>query len=289
MVEVELAFDASTVVSLEGDVVATTATLALITPTGAILQSPVVTLPSVATTTAAGTTSTVLTVVSTTGITVGALLLIVSDGVSYFARAAVVDATAKTVSLVEGLPVVVDDGSAVSLVRMTATVTAAGAAAVGGNYRLTWAYDDGTTSKTIGQPAAVVRWLWSQTASAADVRDVVIELGGGQRSNQWCQDVADRVDAKIRGRIAQTGRRPSLYLSSLVFADAARAGIRFELAQRGICLGGQVYEAQRELRFAFDDALEAVVAGLAAYDTSADGQIDATEATLKHFTIQAVR
>jgi hypothetical protein len=289
VVEVELAFDASTVVALEGDVVATTATLALITPAGATLQTPVVTLPSVSTTTASGTTSTVLTLVATTGITVGSLLRIVSDGVAYFARAAVVDSTAKTIALVEGLPVVVDDGSAVALVRMTATVTAPGAAAVGGNYRLAWAYDDGTTSKTLGQPAAVVRWLWTPAAGASDVRDVVIELGGGQRSNQWCQDVADRVDAKIRGRIAQTGRRPSLYLSSVVFAEAARAGIRFELAQRGICLGGQVYEAQRELRFAFDDALEAVVAGLAAYDTTADGQIDAAEAAPNHFSIQAVR
>lgn len=289
VVEVELTADSDTTVFLDGDIVASTATLSLVDPNGSTLQTPVVTLPSVSTTTASGTTATVLTLASVAGISPGDKLIITSDGVAYVVEAAVVDAAAKTVTLTSGLPVVPDEGSPVKSVRMTATVTAPGSSAIGANYRLSWEFDDGETFRTVGQPASVVRWPWTAPCSASDVRDVVAELNGGNRSNQWCQDVADRVDDRIKGAIARTGRRPWLYLASLVFSDVARTGIRLELAQRGICFGQQPYEAQRELRFAFDDSLASVITGLAAYDANGDGQIDSSEATPSHYSIQGVR
>lgn len=291
MTETELIYDASTVVSHwdpEG-IVPSSCTLALVKPDGTTLQTPTVTLPSLSTTAASGSTASSLVLASVTGVIRGDHLAITTAGIKYVVEVATVDGTSKTVTLVTALPVTPTAGDVVKSLKMAATVTSVGSAGIGSNYRLTWAYTDGTSVRQAGVPAAVVRWAWRNPCSAADVREIVAELGGGSRSELWCQDVADRVDDKIRGRILQVKRRPWLYLSSSVFSDAARAGIRYELAQRGICLGGQVYEAQRELRFAFDDQLAQVVTGLAAYDTDADGAISGTEASPLSFTIQGVR
>lgn len=290
MTDIDITYDASTVVTGDVDMgPLTTATLAVVNPSGATIQSPTVTLPSVSTTIAAGTTSTVLTLTAVTGIASGTRLLVVSDGVTYACTAAVVDAVAKTASLVTGLPVTPDTGAPVYGATLTATVTAPGSAAIGGNYRLVWTYSTATTTRTITAPASVVRWPFRAPCTAEDVRDIVTQIGGGARSNAWCADVADTVTRRIRGKLEQTGRRPWLYLSAAVFADAARQGIRYELAQRGIALGGQIYEAQRELRFAAEDTLATVITSLAGYDKNADGTIDADEARPMHFTIQAVR
>lgn len=121
------------------------------------------------------------------------------------------------------------------------------------------------------------------------MRDVAISISPGHRSETWCADVAARVDSRIRAAVSQTGRRPSLFLSSAVFVAAARAGIFYELSMLNICFGGQVYEAQRELRFAFDDALTTVINGLTAYDADADGAISTAEAKPMHYTMQAAR
>ena len=287
MASVELQYDASTPVSLDADRVATSATLAVVAPAGTTLESPTVTLPSVSTTTTSGTTADVLELVSVTGIAPGDRLQVTSDGVAYSCTAARVDAVAKTVTLVTGLQLVPDLTSTVKSTKLTATVAAPGAASVGANWRLVWTYSDGTTAVADSQPAAVVRQRWVSPIGASDVRDVLAELGG-ERSELWCQGVADRVDSAIQATLEGTGRRPWLYLSSAVFTQPALLGIRYELAQRGIAHGGQIYEAQRELRFARDDALAQVVGSLA-YDENQDGALTGDEVVPSFGVIQATR
>lgn len=291
MLERELQYDQSTAVSYEDPdgIVATSASIALIKPDGSTQQAPAVTLPALSTTCAAGSTATVLTLASVTGLARGDKLRVTVAGYDYVVQAALIDATAKTVTLVWALPATPAIGDVVKSLKLVATLAAVGVAGIGGNYRLAWTYSDGTNTRTASEPAAVVRWKWISPIGAADVRELVLELGGGNRSEQWCAGVAARVDDKIRAKLSQTGRRPSLYLSAAVFLDVARQGIRYELAQKGICLGGQVMEAQRELRFAFDDQLAQVVQGLPAYDADADGAITGSEAKPRHFTIQATR
>ena len=284
---IELQYDASTPVVFDADLVATSSTLAVIAPDGTTLASPTVTLPTVSTTVGAGTTATVLTLAAVTSIVPGMVLQVTSDGVVYTCRAAVVDAAAKTVALTVGLPVVPDTGGTVKAVRLSATVTAPGAANIGANWRLRWTYSDGATTLVEGQAAAVVRQRWVSPIAAADVRDVLAEMSTS-RSDQWCADVAERVNDSMRAKVEALGKRPWAYLSPLAFAAPARLGIRYELSQRGIAHGGQIYEAQRELRFAFDDSLASVIGSLA-YDADADGAISAAEARPMFSTIQAVR
>jgi hypothetical protein len=287
MTELELTYDSSSAVSYsdpEG-VVPTSATVTLTKPDGSSVESPVVTKPTLSTTVAAGSTASSLVLAAVTGIVPGNLLRITTAGIVYVVEAKTINGTTKTVALLNPMPVAPTTGDAVKALKMTATLAAVGSTGIGSNYRLTWRYDDGTTYRQAGIPVAVVRWPWTNPCSAQDVREIAAELGAGSWSETRCDDVAARVADKIRGRIQQTGRRPALYLSSEVFADVARAGIRYELAQRGVCLGGQVYEAQRELRFAFDDQLTQVITGLAAYDSDADGKISAAEAKPMAFTI----
>lgn len=287
MATVEIQYDASTPASLAGSVVATTATLAVVAPNGTTLAAPTVTKPATATTIAAGTTATVLTLADVTGISPGTALLVTSDGVAYDCTAAVVDTVARTVALVIGLPVIPDTGAAVATVTMTATVAAPGSANIGPNWRLVWTYDDGGDDIVASQPAAVVRQRWLSPIGAGDVRAILAEMNTA-RSEQWCADLAAMVDAEIRGKVEATGRRPWAYLSPMAFVSAARQGIRYELSRRGIAHGAQIYEAQRELRFAFDDSLSSVIGALA-YDKDADGAISGAEGRPMFSTIQAVR
>lgn len=291
MIEQELAFDSDTQIRCPVDIAVTAATCTLYAPSGAAVQTPPVTLPALSTTVAAGSTATTLILGAVTGLQASSLLRVVDDGATYLATAATVDSATKTVTLRTALPVVPATGAAVTGAELTATVTAPGSAAVGGNYRLVWVATNATETRTISQAALVVRWAFAAPCGAAEVREILADFGAGQanRSNSWCQDVADRVSDKIRGKLAQTGRRPSLYLSPSLFSDIARAGIRAELATRGIALGGQVYEAQRETRFAFDDGLATLIQSLQAYDSNGDGEISTAEAKPKLFTIRMRR
>jgi len=288
MVTVELQYDGSTPVALTCALVPGFATLAVTAPDGVVLESPTVTLPTVATTTTSGTTKTTLELASVTGIAPGDPLQVTSDGVRYACVAAVVDAVAKTVELVDGLQVIPDTGSPVAGTKITATVAAPGASNVGPNWRLSWSYGVlavGEVVDTVG--AAVVRQRWLAPVAGSDVRGILSELGA-KRSAQWCADIAAEVDATLRARVEATGRRPWAFLSPTAFRGAGLAGIRYELSKRNIAWGGQVYEAQRELRFAFDDLLSGVVGSLA-YDDNDDGKIDADEAAGWHGVIQVVR
>lgn len=290
MTELELTFDASTAVShfdVDG-IVPTSATCTLTRSDGTTVSSPAVTLPSLSTTVQAGSTASTLILGSVTGLSRGDHFRVTCDGQDYVVQAMTVAVATKTVGLDAALPVTPTAGDVVKSLKMVATVAAVGLAGIGGNYRLTWSYSDGTNSRQVGYPAAVVRWPWVPVCGPEDVADILADFGTAM-SLQRLQDVADKVNEAIRAKLSQTGRRPSLYLSSLVFQDVARAGIRHELALRGVAHGGQIVESQKETRYAFQDGLSTVVTSLAAYDSNADGKVDGEESRPMHFTIKAVR
>jgi hypothetical protein len=60
------------------------------------------------------------------------------------------------------------------------------------------------------------------------------------------------------------------------------------LAIDGICLGGQVFEAQRESRFAMSDELSRVLTSLAEYDADNTGKTDGNPRPLG-MSVQASR
>jgi len=275
VLDVELYYDGSTRVRhYDGaGLVPTSASLTLRSPSGAAIQTPAVTLPSLSTTVAASTAAT-LTLASVTGLTAGAHLSVVCDGVTYGAEVAKVDGS--VVHLTHALPVVVDTGSPVKALDMVATVTAPGASALGDGLRLEWEYSDGTTTQRQGYAAAVVRWPFQPIVTAQDVRQHMAEVyADSRRSESWCDAIATRANDAIRTAVSGTQRRPWLYLSSASFREAGLAAMRYELALNNICVGGQVYEAQRETRFAFSDALSRVLTSALAYDKDQTGNVQA--------------
>lgn len=292
MLEQELIFDATTAVSHAdaGGIVPTSATVTLYEPDGNAIESPTVTKPTLSTTTAAGTTASSLTLAAVTGILRGDLLKVTSDGIDYVVEVNNVFAATKIVTLMAALPAAPANGSAVKALRMTATFAAVGIAGIKANYRIVWVYTDGTNPRQVGIAASVVRWPWVTPCNDWDVREILTDMKAGTRSDTFCSEVAEKSDQKIRAKILLTMRRPELYVSSQLFADAGRAAIRYELAQRGICFAGQsIYDAQTALRYAFDDQMASVITGLTAYDSNADGKITGLEIKPFGQTIQAVR
>lgn len=289
MVEIELKYDSSTTVShfdAEG-LVPTAATLTVYRPDDTVLATPAVTISAINTTCTSASTATMLVLASVAGVTVGTKLSVSSYGVVYAVTVARIDGSA--VYLQDALPVVPILGDTVKGLAMSATVAAAGSGAIGRNYRLAWVYNNATESRQVTYPASVVRWLWSAPVSGADVRSVLANSYQERKSESFCDRVAQLVNERIRSAVQRTGRRPWLYLSGLVFTEAARQGIRYCLAEEGVYPGGDAISALRELRYAFDDAMTQSLTA-AAYDADADGATEAgvpTQAAL--YTLQAVR
>lgn len=289
MLDVELYYDGSTRVRHYdgGGLVPTSASLTLRSPSGASIQTPAVTLPTLSTTVTAATTL-ALTLASVTGITQGSHLAVVSDGVTYVVEVARIDGS--VVHLTHGLPVSVDVGATAKHLDMLATVTAPGAAQLGDGLRLEWTYSDGTTTERQGYAAAVVRWPWQPIITAQDVRAHMAEVyADGKRSESWCDTMARRANDAILTVIAGTQRRPYLYLSAASFREAGLAAMRYELALSNICLGGQVYEAQRETRFAFTDAMSRVLTSALAYDKDQTGNVSAVTTRGLGPVVQGIR
>lgn len=289
MVEIELKYDSSTTVShfdAEG-LVPTSASCTVYRPDGTTLSTPSVTISAINTHCNASSSETMLDLDSATGVTVGTKLSVLSYGVTYVCTVARLDGL--HAHLQDALPIKPQNNDTVKGIAMTASVAAAGSAAIGGNYRIAWTYANGGTSRQAAYQAAVVRWYWTAPVSGADVRSVLANSYQERKSESFCDRVAQLVNERIRGAVQRTGRRPWLYLSGLVFTEAARQGIRYALAEEGVYPGGDAISALRELRFAFDDAIAQALTA-AAYDSNADGATESgvpTQAAL--YTIQAVR
>ena len=276
--DLELLYDRNQVVThadAEG-LVPTSATLVLRRADSTELQTPAVTLPTVATTIAlTGSTALALVVASAAGLRVGEPLAVTFDGNTYVVTPTRIDGT--TVHLAAALPAVPDAGSSVQTLTMRATLTALGVAELGAGLQLEWRYQDGAGNQGFATAeVAVVRWIWQQPLSSAEVAELLATVYQTTRSEEFCRGIADRVSQKIRNGIEQTGRRPYLYVSPGAFAEVAQVGARWVLADMGIGLVGDLATLVREYRFAFNDELGKVLAGLKGYDKDNDGTSDPT-------------
>ena len=270
--DLELLYDRAQVVGhADPDgLVPTAATVVLRRADGTQLQAPVVTLPTAATTVAAGSTTTEIEVASAAGLTVGQGLALVAEGVTYVVTPTRIDGT--TLHLAAALPAVPPIGATVKALRMTATITAPGIGELGAGLQLEWRYTAGATAGYATVEVAVVRWLWQPALSASDVAEMLATVYQATRSDDFCRGVAERVNTKIRNAIEQTGRRPYLYVGPGAFSEVAQVGARWVLADQGIGLVGDLAGLVREYRFAFNDEMAKAVAGLKGYDADNDGK-----------------
>lgn len=279
MIEQELYFDGSTPLrhADSSGLLPTSATCELVSPAGAAAQSPTVTLPSFSTTTAAGSTATALVLTSVSGLVVGELVRVVSDGVVGVREVTRIDGT--TVHLAQALVAAPDTGSAVAALTCRATITAPGSSAVGADWRIRWTLTDaaGRVERS-AVPAMVVRWPWpSEFPTHRDVQEQLTNLGQRPRDEAFLRMIAQRAGDAVRSEIIASGARPSMWLATEVWRPALIAAIRYELANVGIHLGGDSYTAMRELRFAFGDQVAKTMNAAQARDRNLDGAFDASE------------
>lgn len=285
--DIDLLYDRATTIThadLSG-LVPTAATVVLRDSKGAQVQAPVVTLPTINTHCDGGSTATVLKPHTMTGFKVGQPIAVVSHGETYVVTPARVTAT--TVDLEAGLPQTPDQNDPIYGLTMTASIAALGIGALGSGYQIEWRYQNATEKGYASSEAHCVRWLWQPPISASEIAEMLADVYQINRSEEFCRTVAERVNAKVRNAVEQTGRRPFLYVSPGAFSEVAQVGARWVLADMGVALLGDVATLVREYRFAFNDELEKVIAGLKAYDAGNTGKVEETPHRL--ISIQVTR
>ena len=256
------------------------ATAQLMDRKGGVLASGTVTLPT-ASTTVHSQHTTYFSVNSGTGITSGAHLAITSETVTYVREVLRLESNAHPrVYLRTDVPQTLNSADVVAGLDLNIEF-AATTADFGDGYQIKIvATDAGGSKVTAYLGASVVRWSW-QRCSAEDVADVLAAVYQDERSHVFCNAVAERVNAKIEHALDSTGRRPWLYSgASNLFSEVIQAGIRYVLADHGIAPTGDLVNLLREMRFAFDDSLRVIVAGLREYDTDNDGETQEDQARL---------
>lgn len=231
-----------------------------------------VTLPTdTATVTAA--TPTAITVSGTPPFAAGDLVGVDAGGRRQIAAIARIDGS--VLHLSTALDAAPAASSVVRALRMTATLSAPGAALLGGNHRLVWDLTvSGEAVRYVDAPVAVCRYVPAPPMSTAEVRDQIYALAASHpkaRDFVYCRSIADRVAARVEQELQSGGRRSSLLGDPNAFREVGRLLARQMLAEDGIIPPGATVEGlMRELQFQVSAAMRTAVSGLT-YDAGETG------------------
>jgi len=263
-----------------GDVhVATSASLTVYDSSGTSYQTPAVTLPTAATTIASASANKLeLNLTSTAGFGTNERVRVVCDGVTYAPRVARI--SGGIAYLDTALPVTPQAGDPVSAIRLSATIAAGVEDDIGLDYRLEWQWASATDAGHSVELLDIVRWPWTCPITADTVREhLATVFAVADRSDVWCQHVADRVSDMLQQDVRRAGRREHLLASADVFRELGNLAQTMILAELGYAKGDDSVEAMRAARYAYEDRLERVLGGLTYYDADNDGAVDDGEAT----------
>jgi hypothetical protein len=295
-VALDLRYDATTAISHAdpGGLIPTACTLTLKAASGAAIQTLTqaagVTLPTFTTTLSTGSTRAALILGSVSGIVVGDLYKLISQGVTYLVRPASVSGS--TVSLASSLPMDPAVGSTLCALKMTATIAAPGVANIQANCRLEWSFSDASSVPGYHAVTAhVVRWRWDPPVTASDIRDLIAKARPSDKPSEiYLESIAARVDTRIRQSVEGTGKRPFLYGDPQVFREAGLVVARLLLADDGLLpVGSQPELYMKELSFRLNAELQPALSSLQVYDADGDGQVSAVEARGKWFSFRVTR
>ena len=263
-----------------GDVhVATSASLTVYDSSGTSYQTPAVTLPSASTTIASASANKLeLNLTSAAGFGTNERVRVVCDGVTYAPRVARI--SGGIAYLDTALPVTPQAGDPVSAIRLSATIAAGVEDDIGLDYRLEWQWASATDAGHSVELLDIVRWPWTCPITADTVREhLATVFAVADRSDVWCQHVADRVSDMLQQDVRRAGRREHLLASADVFRELGNLAQTMILAELGYAKGDDSVEAMRAARYAYEDRLERVLGGLTYYDADNDGAVDDGEAT----------
>lgn len=258
-------------------VVPTTATCKLYQANDSLLQTITVSLPTVSTTTAAGSTAEVVELADATGVTVGDPYRLEMYGQVHVVTVDKVDGTSCT--LREALPEAPPNGSTFKGLTMSGTMTAVGTAQA--NAMLRWEYDNGTDYKQAQQVVDLVRWPFGDVIKASSVAERLATMGTVQ-SDVWCERVAELANARIRAYLRSGGRRPDLIADRGAFETAGGYAMDLVLAERGVFVSAEdPLDTRERLRDAFAAEMNLVLSGCTYYDADDDGDLSpATRPTM---------
>ena len=262
-----------------GDVhVATSASLTVYDSSGTSYQTPAVTLPTAATTIASASANKLeLNLTSAAGFGTNERVRVVCDGVTYAPRVARI--SGGIAYLDTALPVTPQAGDPVSAIRLSATIAAGVEDDIGLDYRLEWQWACATDAGHSVELLDIVRWPWTCPITADTVREhLATVFAVADRSDVWCQHVADRVSDMLQQDVRRAGRREHLLASSDIFRELGNLGRTMVLAELGYAKGEDSTEAMRAARYAYEDRLERVLGGLTWHDDDQDGIKDDREA-----------
>jgi len=263
-----------------GDVhVATSASLTVYDSSGTSYQTPAVTLPSASTTIASASANKLeLNLTSAAGFGTNERVRVVCDGVTYAPRVARI--SGGIAYLDTALPVTPQAGDPVAAIRLSATIAAGVEDDIGLDYRLEWQWASATDAGHSVELLDIVRWPWTCPITADTVREhLATVFAVADRSDVWCQHVADRVSDMLQQDVRRAGRREHLLASADVFRELGNLAQTMILAELGYAKGDDSVEAMRAARYAYEDRLERVLGGLTYYDADNDGAVDDGEAT----------
>ena len=288
--EIELYFDGATAVSLvdAAGYVPGSAECKLYSPTGDLICSASIDIPDVSTTIDNPIDAGMLQVADVSGFAAGDAVCVESNGRRFVAEIDHIDDDVLLLS--QPLRLVPAVNSTVQVCRLTASVPAPGAGYIAKPCRLVWTYTAGGQPRRVGIPAMVVRWQWTPVVTPAYVAERYGIMLGETPDASEAERVARCANELIRTAINLTGRRPELYISSGVFASVAESAVSYQMAKDGKCLGGDIFAAQRELRFQFEDGMTRIISSATtAYDSDANGKLQGEELQRSSFTIQVIR
>jgi len=251
-------------------IVPTTAVVTLRSADDSQLAAPVVSLPTVNTTTAGSPKADQFTVASATGITVGDPYRVDFYGQRHVVFVSKVDGS--TVYLRESLPEAPPSGAAFKGLKMTATIAAQGTPRA--NAMLRWEFDDGSTYAQAQQVVDLVRWPFGALVTVADVVERLASMGV-DRSDVWCERAADAANMRVRTYLRSGGRRPDLIADAGDFAIAAGYAVDLVLAERGVLVSAEdPMDTRERLRDGFEAEMSVVLRGVTYYDADDDGKLD---------------
>ena len=253
-------------------IVPTTATLTLRKADDSVIETISVTLPTVSTTLDTGSTAQVLELVSSTGVAVGDPYRLDMYGQAHVVTVSRLDGTSAT--LREALPEAPPAGATFKGLKMTATVAAVGTAQA--NAMLRWEFDNGTDYRQAQQVVDLVRWPFGDVVTPSDVVERLASMGV-DRSDLWCERVADAVNTRIRAYLRSSGRRPDLIADHGDFKIGASYALDLVLAEHNVLVSSDdVLDTRERLRDAFSAEMNLVLSGCTYYDADDDGDLDPT-------------
>jgi len=254
----------------------TGATAQVLSPAGALLESPSPAASAVDTTVASATARDSFVITSATGVTRGHVYII-NDPTWGDALAEVSAVDGTTIRLTAPLPGIPDGGSTVKGVTQTVAITTASTSVRDLGCRVVLKY----SGQQLTEAFNVVRHPFANPVQARTVREYVSQWWPSDPiidDEEALTNIAERAGQMLRGRLMTIGMYPHQYVDPESFIEPARCCMRSILADENrIPSGADPIEYHRSMQFDLRDLIANIKHSLQQFDDNDDGDTTDTD------------